>query len=185
MAVQNQLPPLPSSQGGITVAPKGVAPQGSSGGNGQAKPGQVSIGWSAWFKAVDTLLRSGNFGTILQLLGATVLTTAGGATLTGGFNEQVFDNGTPAAASTITPKPSKGLKQKVTNNAAFTIAATSEVGDLELLVINGASAGAITLSGFTKQFPSDAFDTVNGHMFLVFIYGIDGTHSAVVVKALQ
>lgn len=186
--MQNALPPLPQPQGGLPAPGKAggaVTPTLATGGQpAGAQSGQVSIAWAAWFKAVDTLLRFGNFLSVLQLAGANVLTTAGGQTLTGGFNETPFDFKT-VSTGTITPNPSKGLKQKVTNGGAFAIAATAEIGEVELLVTNGASAGAITLSGFTKQFTGDAFDTTSGHRFAVFIYAFDAGVTAVLVKALQ
>jgi hypothetical protein len=117
--------------------------------------------------------------------GHRVLTVAGGQQITGGFTEAEFDNGTPANGATVTINPSNGLKQKITNNVAgFTIAATAEVGDVELRIINGASAGTITFSSFSKQWIGDALDTTNAHQFLAFIYGY-GSKTAYIVKALQ
>jgi len=104
---------------------------------------------------------------------------------TGGLSITPFDHGTPANGATITPDPSVCQKQTVTNNASgFTIAATSEVGDLELRVINGASAGNISFSGFDKQWTGDSLTTTNGHQFVIFIYGY-GDKAAYLIKALQ
>lgn len=115
----------------------------------------------------------------------TILTTAGDQELTGGFTEQEFDNGTPANGATITIDPSVNLKQTLTNNVAgFTIAATAECGDVELRIVNGPSAGTVTFSGFDKQWTGDALDTVNGHQFVVFIYGFIAK-KAYLIKALQ
>jgi hypothetical protein len=105
--------------------------------------GQIAQGYAQYLQQADNTLR-------------TALTEAGGATLIGGFNEQPFSLGTPAAGSTITPNPSDNLKQTLTNNAAFTIAATSQVGDVELYITNGATAGAITFGGFTKNWTGDS-----------------------------
>lgn len=136
-----------------------------------------------YFQALDQTVRTGNFPA-LSVGGNAVLTVAGGATLTGGFNETPFDLGT-VTTGTITPNPSSNLKQRVVNNGAFTIAATAEVGDLELLITNGASAGAITFSVFTKQFAGDALDTVSGHKFVVFIYAFVAGTTAYLIKAMQ
>lgn len=111
------------------------------------------------------------------------LTEGGGRTLSGGFVFAEYDLGT-VSSGTITPNPSNGLKQKLTNNGAFTLAATSEIGDLELRVTNGASAGSITFSGFEKNWPGDALNTTNGNQFVIFIYGFDG-RQAYTIKALQ
>lgn len=112
-----------------------------------------------------------------------VFAQAGNAT--GGVTFTEHDHGTPANGATITPNPSQGLKQLVTNNVAgFTVAATAEIGDLELRIVNGASAGTITFSGFEKKWTSDSLDTTNGHQFVAFIYGFSGKQ-AYIIKALQ
>ena len=110
---------------------------------------------------------------VLKEGGNEVLTVIGGKTLTGGFVHQEYDNGTPTNGSTITINPSNGLKQKITNNVAgFTIAATTECGDVELRIINGSSAGTITRSGFNYNLPGgDSLDTTDTHQFVMFIYG--------------
>jgi hypothetical protein len=94
-----------------------------------------------------------------------------------------FSFGT-VSTGTITPNPASGLKQSVTNDGAFTISATAQIGDVQISVTNGASAGTISFSGFTKQFTGDTLDTVPGHNFVIFIYGFpNGT--AYLIKALQ
>lgn len=192
---QNPLPPLPQPGTALISAPSQVSLKptnvqlGDKGHGGSAtaasnQSGSISLPYAQWMASIDSILRSGNFPTTLTSGGNAVLTVAGGQTLTGGFNETVFDFGS-VTTGTITPNPSKSLKQKVTNNGAFAIAATAEVGDLELLITNGASAGAISFTGFTKQFTGDALDTTSGHKFVVFIYAFDTGVTACVVKALQ
>ncbi|HZP76577.1 MAG TPA: hypothetical protein VFB45_10575 [Pseudolabrys sp.] len=118
--------------------------------------------------------------------GARVLSTAGNQTLAGGFLEQEYDNGTPANGATVIIDPVNGLKQKVTNNVpGFTIQPMNKVGDVELRIVNGASAGSITFSGFSKQFPSDALDTTNAHQFVAFIYGWGAAGIDFIIKARQ
>ena len=113
-----------------------------------------------------------------------LLTAAGGVALTAGFTEVPPATIVPTNGQTVTVNPSAGLKQNLTNNVAgFTIAATAEIGDLELHVTNGASAGVLTFSGF-KQWPGDVLDTTNGHEFVVFIFGY-GAKAAYTIKALQ
>lgn len=121
---------------------------------------------------------------------ANALTTAGGQTITGGFTWTPFVIAAPTNGSTVTPNPSDNLKQALANNVAgFTIAATAQVGDVELYITNGASAGTITFSGFTKQFTGDTLDTTNGHEFMIFIYGSKNTagtsKTAYLIKAMQ
>jgi hypothetical protein len=144
--------------------------------------GSASQGYTQWLQALDALVRGGNYPAV-SVNGNAVLTVAGGQTLIGGFNETIFDFGSVTSGS-ITPNPSKSLKQHVTNNGSFFIAATAEIGDVELLITNGASAGALTFSGFTKQWSGDALDTVNGHQFIILIYGFFSV-SAYMIKALQ
>lgn len=108
---------------------------------------------------------------------------AQGGSASGGLTFSTHDLGTVTTGS-VTPNPSDGLKQKLVNNGAFTLTATAEVGDVELLVTNGASAGTITFSGFEKQWTGDPLDTTSGHKFVIFIYGLDGAQ-ACIAKALQ
>jgi hypothetical protein len=141
---------------------------------------------ASWFQSVHALLTSAIFNwTTIQENGNEVLTVAGGRTITGGFQETEVSLGTPTNGSTVTPNPGDSLKQTLTNNVAgFTIAATAQVGDVELRIVNGASAGTITFSGFDKQWAGDSLDTTSGHQFIAFIYGF-GAKKAYILKALQ
>jgi hypothetical protein len=146
--------------------------------------GQVSQHYAEYLASLDSVVRSGNFPA-LSVRGSSVLTVGGRQTLAGGFNLLPFALPSPASGATITPNPSDNLKQTLTNNAGFTIAATAETGDVELLITNGAGAGAISFSGFTKTWAGDALDKTPGHQFVVFIYGFPGGVTAYLVKALQ
>lgn len=164
MAAPTPLPPLPQPNVQLT---------GNSGGTSQAH--------SPWFAAVDDTIRTGNFPA-LSVGGVVVLVNGPGQTLVSGFQEtEVADT---ISAGVITPNPSTSLKQSVTNNGAFTINATGQVGDVELHITNGPTAGAVAFAGFTKQWAGDLLDTVNGHQFVVFIYGFNGA-TAYIIKALQ
>lgn len=145
--------------------------------NGQGQ----SQGAANYLQALDQTVRSGNFPA-LSVNGNAALTTAGGATLTGGFAETEVPITVTGGA--WTPDPTVSLKQSWTNNANLTINAPASVGDVELHVTNGASAGTISFSGFTKQWSGDALDATNGHQFVVFIYGFSGA-SGYLIKALQ
>jgi hypothetical protein len=66
--------------------------------------------------------------------------------------------------------------QFITNNGAFTITAPANDGSCMLLVTNGASAGAITFSGFSVgSNTGDALTTTNTQKFTVSIWRINGT----------
>lgn len=92
-----------------------------------------------------------------------------GSTLTGGFVGPFQSDGTKSSG-TYTPDPTTGNWRGVTNGGAFTLAAPTLAGHYSVLVeiVNNASAGAVTLSGFTKT-DGDAFDTTNGHVFWCWI----------------
>lgn len=94
---------------------------------------------------------------------------------------------TPANGATVVVNPSTSQKQVITNNVAgFTIAATEEVGDVELRIINGASAGTITFDGFNKEYPGGAvLDTTEGNEFVAFIFGFGAAGADYVLQARQ
>ena len=87
-----------------------------------------------------------------------------GSDLTGGFTSSSDNDGT--ASGTYTPTPSGGNFKTLTNNAAFTFAAPTATGSYSLVVeiTNGATAGAVTFTGFAKVF-GDVLTTTNGHKF--------------------
>jgi hypothetical protein len=79
-----------------------------------------------------------------------------------------FSGGTPTAASTYTPAAADGNVQHITNDAAFTLAPPATLGSFIVEIVNGATAGVITTSGFTKV-SGDALTTTNGHKFVAQI----------------
>lgn len=84
--------------------------------------------------------------------------------LTGGARVTSKSLGTPTAASTVTLDPGDRPLQHLTNNAAFTLEPGTNSGSILLEIVNGASAGAITTSGFTKV--DGSFTTTSGHKFI-------------------
>jgi hypothetical protein len=91
--------------------------------------------------------------------------------LAGGAN--VVSQGLPAGSVTI----DCGLcpLQFIANNGAFTIAAPTHDGTCMVMVTNGASAGAVSFTGFTVgAFVGEALDTTNGHIFTLSIWRING-----------
>ena len=81
----------------------------------------------------------------------------------GGFTAASYSNGTKSSG-TLTPDALNGNFQHVTNGGAFTLAPPSSVCSMILQVVNNASAGTITTSGFSKV-NGDAFSTTNGKAF--------------------
>jgi len=106
------------------------------------------------------------------------------ATVSDGVTTTADNDGT-FSSGTYTPTPVGGNMKVITNSGAFTFAAPSVAGDytLVVLVMNSATASAITLSGFNRTV-GDAFTTTNGSEFLVNITKING-HTLANVVALQ
>jgi hypothetical protein len=84
-------------------------------------------------------------------------------TITGGANVTSLSLGT-ISTGTVTPDPGGRPMQHYTNNGAHTLAPGAVVGYYLLDITNGASAGAITTSGWTKV-SGDSFTTTNGNKF--------------------
>jgi hypothetical protein len=104
--------------------------------------------------------------------------------LTGGYTTTADDDGT-FSTGTYTPTPAGGNMKRIINGGAFTLAAPTASGDYTLVVqiTNNATAGAITLSGFSRSI-GNPFTTTNGHDFFVNITKLNGFTLANVV-ALQ
>jgi hypothetical protein len=105
--------------------------------------------------------------------------------LTVGYTSTANNIGTQSSG-TLTPNPALGNLQYVIDNGAFILAAPTATGDYSIVleVVNGATAGAITYTGWTRNPHGDALDTVNGHIFRFFITKING-HTSATIEALQ
>ena len=115
---------------------------------------------------------------------STVLTTGNTATITKGYSVTPNNIGT-VSSGTTTPDPANGNYQYYTNNGAHTLAAPSSDCAIDVLVTNGASAGAITFSGFTVgSSTGSALTTTNTNKFKISIVRINGT-STYSIYALQ
>ncbi len=101
----------------------------------------------------------------------------------GGFTATSKNLGNLGAAVTIAP--TNGNIQHGTNNAAVTITAPSTAGVYTIIIeiVNSATAGAVTLAGFTKT-DGDAFTVTSGHKFQVYVAKTNSAVTAT-VKALQ
>jgi hypothetical protein len=94
-------------------------------------------------------------------------------------------NGGTIASGTYTPQPTNGNYQFYTNNGAHTLANPTVDCAIDILVTNGASAGAITFTTFTVgSSTGDALTTTNTNKFIISIRRINGV-STYLVKALQ
>ncbi len=103
-------------------------------------------------------------------------------TLAGGVRVTAKDLGT-VSSGTVTPDPGDRPLQHYVNNGAHTLAPPGNDGYYEVLITNGASAGAITTSGFGAV-QGDAFTTANGHKFLCTVRRVNAV-SVLNVQALQ
>lgn len=114
--------------------------------------------------------------------GSRVLTEAARRTLSAGFDSTPHDHGTKSTG-TLTIDPLDGQHQIVIDNGAFTLspASTTKYTTVILHVTNGASAGAITFTGFTKKYPSGSHETTNGNKFniILFFNGSNGCDYAI------
>jgi len=102
--------------------------------------------------------------------------------LTVGYTATPHDEGT-VTTGTFTPDMTEGNLQQYINGGAHTLAAPSGEGTMIIQVTNNASAGTITVSGFTDQ-DGDSLTTTDGDDFFLYIAVING-FSTLTVKALQ
>lgn len=94
-------------------------------------------------------------------------------------------NGGTVSSGTFTIDPNNSNSQYYTNNGAHTLAAPSVDSSVDLLVTNGASAGAISFSGFTVgSGTGDALTTTNTSKFMISIKCVNSVASYR-VQALQ
>lgn len=111
-----------------------------------------------------------------------VLHAAGGTNLTGGFSA-TSDNDGSKSSGTYTPVFTEGNLKRITNDGAFTLGVPSGEGTCVIQMTNGASAGTVTTSSYTKVTGS-TLTTTNGDDFLLFIAVVNG-FSHLNVVALQ
>lgn len=124
-----------------------------------------------------------NTGTLtLPTATSTILSSTGNVNLTGGFTATSYSNGT-ISSGTLTPSGLNGNFQHYTANGAHTLAPPSTTASIILECLNGASAGAITTSGFTKV-TGDTYSTTNTYKFLFFITK-SNSYSHLHIQALQ
>ena len=125
--------------------------------------------------ASDTTLSRAAAG-VLAVEGINVLLAGKNDTITKGFYLTPNNIGS-VSSGTITPDAANGNYQYLTNDGAFTLAAPSTACAIDILVINGASAGAITLSGFKTPGAGaggNTYATTSGAWFILSIRRMGG-----------
>jgi hypothetical protein len=103
-------------------------------------------------------------------------------TITGGAAVTNKPLGT-VSSGTLNIDMSDRALQSYTNNGAHTLNGDSGEGAALVIMTNGASAGAVTVTNINYQY-GDAFTTTNGHNFLLNFVTI-GSFKILGVKALQ
>jgi hypothetical protein len=158
-----------------------VAIKGSGGG---------SVTLSAGTASADTTLTLPNTtGTIIS----TAPGTSGNLLVSNGttwLSTNTFSSGFLFTAYSITTgsftiNPANANYQYVTNNGAYTITAPASDCAVDILITNGASAGATTFSGFTVGASTgSSLTTTNTNKFLLSVRRINGV-STYSIYALQ
>lgn len=125
---------------------------------------------------------NGSGGFSSATAGTDYLDKATTSLLTAGYTATSYSLGT-VTTGTVTPSAANGNFQHLTANGAFTLAPPSATCCIDIEVLNGASAGTITTSGFTKV-NGDTYATTNA---LKFIFHITKTnsYSRLSIEALQ
>lgn len=108
-----------------------------------------------------------------------LLATVADQTVTGGFIRTPLDLGTVTSGTTTVDCGARDT-QKMVRNGAFTLAMGANLGKCVLHVTNGASAGAITASGFTVgsntgDFTLATLPTTNAAEFDIDLTNISGS----------
>jgi hypothetical protein len=142
--------------------------------------GNLGLGGAATLN-VGTLAGTVAAGDDSRITGAVQKASTG--TISVGYTLTPNNLGTIAS---FTVNPALGNYQFGTNNGAFTLTAPSSDCAVDILITNGASAGAITFAaGFTVgSNTGDPLTTANTNKFIISIRRINGV-STYVIKALQ
>ena len=110
------------------------------------------------------------------------LSGGGQLAATTGFSATIFDHGT-VSSLTVNLSAFNGNFQKVTNGGAHTLVPQLEDSTIIVQYTNNASAGTLTVSGFT-QTTGDSLTTTNGHDFFCYCT-VMGDFKQIHVVALQ
>jgi hypothetical protein len=91
--------------------------------------------------------------------------------LTGGANDTPYSG--YATSGTVQLDCGKMRSQVITNDGALTLDAPTNAGQCFILIANGSTAGAVSLSGFSQGSSSVSgcsFNTTNGDYFGLFVF---------------
>jgi hypothetical protein len=106
----------------------------------------------------------------------------GNQNISGGFSVTPANLGNVSA--NFTCNPLLGNYQMLTNAGAFTITAPSVACAIDYFVVNSATAGAITFSGFRVGSVGDTLNTTSGNWFIITVLSC-GAVATYGIKALQ
>lgn len=113
-----------------------------------------------------------------------VLMLTGSQTTSGGFRFTAFNAGA-FATGTFTPDAYNSNYQYYNNDGAHAIAVPANDCAIDLLITNGAAAGAITFTGYVVgNNTGDLLTTAAGHKFMISLRRINSV-ATYVIKALQ
>lgn len=123
-------------------------------------------------------------GTDVLAYDADVLFADVGDNFTAGYTSDSYSRGT-ISSGTVTPAPTTSEEnfQHYTNNGAHTLAPPASPCSVVIEITNGASAGAITTSGFTSV-GGDSLTTTEGHIFIAYITKVNAS-SSLYIEAMQ
>lgn len=162
---------------------KGVSITGLVKGNGASAP-TAAVASTDYIAATtgSAIQKASSGGLTAATAGADYLDKATTSLLTAGFTATSFSLGT-VTTGTVTPSAANGNFQHLTANGAFTLAPPSATCCIDIEVLNGASAGTITTSGFTKV-NGDAYATTNANKYIFHITKTN-SYSRLSIEALQ
>jgi hypothetical protein len=151
-----------------------------------ASPTAGNLWWESDTGITYIYYNDGNSSQWVALAGnVNALSPAGRQLITGGFRFTAFSGGTLTTGQTFTPDAYNSNYQYYTNNGAHTLAAPANDCAIDILITNGATAGAITFSGFTVGANvGDALTTTNTSKFIISIRRINAV-ATYLIKALQ
>lgn len=118
-----------------------------------------------------TLVVTTDLGVSVQAYDADTLKADVADVLTAGFAATPVNLGT-ITSGTVTPTEVTGNMQYYTNNGAHTLAPQTTNTTMIVQITNGASAGAVTTTGWNKV--SGAFTTTNGDDFMCYLTVCNG-----------
>lgn len=129
-------------------------------------PTQIATFANTPVVGANNVLDAGDLGVTVQAYDVDTLKADTADILTTGFATTSYSGGT-VSSGTYTPDEANGNKQYITANGAFTLAVPTNDCNIELEITNGASAGSITTSSYTKV--SGSYATTNTNKYLFYI----------------